>query len=216
MSGCDRERLGRLVGFVFLWVVGCLTGCGGGPEPRAEARPHLSLPTRVAILTVQPPDVIFQQDALLEQAYDRLEAKSWQLLTERADGQVFERRDLRILRSEQQAQHVYGVDEPSMVRLGKLAGVPAVLVYRIWLPSWRDRFFAKDQSLSLTIAGKLLDVESGAVLWAHTVTVSSSDCREEDCWFGGKPQGMLWPLLARGVDQLVAEFAQVVPCQRPC
>ena len=70
----------------------------------------------------------------------RLEAKSWQLLTQRAEVRVLERRNLQAVRAEQRTQHLYGMHGSSAVRVGKLAGVRAALVDRIWLPSWRDRF----------------------------------------------------------------------------
>ncbi len=70
----------------------------------------------------------------------RLEAKSWQLLTQRAEVRVLERRNLQAVRAEQRTQHPYGMHGSSAVQVGKLAGARAALVDRIWLPSWRDRF----------------------------------------------------------------------------
>ena len=200
---------------VVLWFIGLwsVAGCGGAPEQKVvEVKHPISLPSPIAILIAEDPDLMFKNEVLLQQAYDRLEAKSWQLLSGRAGVQVVERRNLEILRAEQQVQHSYAMDEESAVRLGQLTGAKAVLVYWISLPSWRDRFLIDDdQPLPFTLAGRLLEVETGAILWADTVTVSSSDCQPGTCWFGGRPRTTLWPILAKGVDQLISEFARVIP-----
>lgn len=211
-----NQRWGKQAALLWLLALVTVPGCTQLPTKKAETKKPLMLPASIAIVTAGSADLLFSQDALLEQAYDRLEARSWQLLTERAEVQVLERRNLQVVRAEQRTQHLYGMDDSSAVGVGKLSGARAVLVYRIWLPSWRDRFLAKEQALPFTLTGKLIEVETGRVLWAHSLTVLSTDCQQRDCWLGGKPQGAVWPILASGVDQLVAALAQVVPCRRTC
>lgn len=200
--------------FLLIWL---LTACGRTgayiPEPPQRS---LHLPPTITILFDENENKIFNNEMLLKQAYDRLEAKSWKILTQRARVEVIERQNLDLLRHEQRLQYSYGMDGQSAVRLGQLAGVQAVLIYQILLPSWRDRFLADDDELlPLSLGGRILNVETGAVLWSYTVMVSSADC-QGNCWFAGKPRSTLWPFLEKGIDQLVAQLAKVVPCYHGC
>ena len=185
----------------------------GAPESQDVAVKYpIVLPSPIAILVTENRDLMSKNESLLQQAYDRLEAKSWQLLSGRAGVQVVERRNLEILQTEQDIQHRYAMDEESAVRIGQLTGAKAVLVYKISLPSWRDRFMIDDHDpLPFTLSGRMLDVESGTVLWAETVTVSTPDCQPGTCWFGGRPRSTLWPILAKGIDQMISELARVIP-----
>ena len=152
----------------------------------------------------------------MQHAYDRLESKSWRVLSEQRGVRVVERRHLEVVRSEQHLQHRYGMDEGSAVRIGGLVGAQAVLLYQIRFPSWRDRFFVDEGSLPITFGGRLLEVETGTVLWSETITLTSSHCDSDDCWFGGKPRATLWPTMKKGIDQLVGQFSKALPCHYSC
>ena len=191
-------------------------GCGGNPEPKDEVRYPLLLPDTVAILMADERDFIFNNEALLHQAYDRLESKTWQIISNQGGVQVLERRNLEVVRKEQHLQRLYAMDEESAVRIGRLVGAQGVLIYRIRLPSWRDRFLVDEEILPITFGGRLLEVETGTVLWSETVTLTSSDCESSRCWFGGKPRATLWPTIKEGIDQLVGKLSKVIPCRTTC
>ena len=200
--------------FILLFLT---SGCGGNPEPKVESTPHtVPVPSTVAILMTDNQEFFFKNESLMEHAYDRLESKTWHILSEQAGVRVLERRNLNAVRTEQHLQQLYAMDEASAVRIGGLVGAQAVLLYQIRLPSWRDRFMVEENSLPITFGGRLLEVETGTVLWSETVTISPSNCHLDDCWFGGKPQAALWPSLELGIDQLVGEFSKVVPCRNFC
>ena len=193
-----------------------IPGCGGNPQPKPEIPQLRFLPPSVAILITDNQHVLFKNDSLMQHAYDRLESKTWRILSEQAGVQVVERRNLEVVRSEQHLQQLYAMDEGSAVRIGGLVGAQAVLLYHIRLPSWRDRIFVEENSLPITFGGRLLEVETGTVLWSETVTIASSHCQPGNCWFGGKPQATLWPTLEQGIDQLVGELSKAVPCHYTC
>ena len=193
-----------------------ITGCGGNPEPKIEIPYLLSLPASVAILITDNQHVLFKNDSLMQHAYDRLESKSWRILSKQAGVRVLERRNLEVVRSEQHLQQLYAMDEGSAVRIGRLVGAQGVLLYHIRLPSWRDRILVEENSLPITFGGRLLEVETGTVLWSETVTIAPSHCHSDDCWFGGKPQATLWPTLEQGIDRLVGEFSKAIPCRHSC
>ena len=201
----------------FIILLISLVGCGGNAEPKKmEFTPVLALPPTVAILITDNQHLLFKNDSLMEHAYERLESKSWRLLTEHAGVQVVERRNLEVVRSEQYLQQLYAMDEGSAVRLGGLVGAKAVLLYQIRFPSWRDRFLAEGDALPITFGGRLLEVETGTVLWSDAVTINPSHCQIDDCWFGGKPQATLWPTLEQGIDQLVGQLSKSVRCFTYC
>jgi len=202
--------------YLLLILLGSLTGCGGNPEPKMEVPQLRSLPRSVAILITDNQHVLFKNDSLMQHAYDRLESKSWRILSEQAGVRVVERRNLEVVRSEQHLQQLYAMDEGSAVRIGGLVGAQGVLLYQIRFPSWRDRFLVEEDLLPITFGGRLLEVETGTVLWSETVTLSPSHCHSDNCWFGGKPQATLWPTLEQGIDQLVGQFSKAVPCRFTC
>lgn len=193
-----------------------IVGCAGNLGYKDEIVHTLSLPHTVAILMSEEQGVLFANETLMQSAYDRLESKTWEVLTRQAGVRVLERRNLEVVRTEQHLQRRYAMDEESAVRIGRLVGAQGVLVYRIRLPSWRDRFLVDEQYLPITIGGRLLEVETGTVLWSQSVTISPSNCESGNCWFGGKPQATLWPTLQQGIDQLVEQFSKVVPCRHSC
>ena len=211
------ESRNRFLVLLSLFLVS-ISGCGGHPEPNSEVRhPLPSLPHTVAILMAEEKDFLFNNESLLNQAYDRLESETWQVLSGQAGVQVLERRNLEVVRQEQHLQQLYAMDEESAVRIGRLVGAQGVMFYQIRLPSWRDRFIVDDEELlPITLGGRLLEVETGTVLWSQTVTVSPSDCPSSRCWWGGKPQATLWPTLKEGIDQLVEDLSKVVPCHTAC
>lgn len=193
-----------------------MTGCGGNTQPKG-AIPHLlNLPQTVAILMTDDQEFFFKNDSLMQHAFDRLESKTWHILAGHAGVRVLERRNLEAVRTEQQLQQLYAMDEESAVRIGGLVGAQAVLLYQIRLPSWRDRILVEENALPISFGGRLLEVETGTVLWSETVTISPNHCQSKNCWFGGKPQATLWPTLEEGIDQLVGEFSKAVPCYYSC
>ena len=202
--------------YLLLILLCTITGCGGNPQLKPEIRQLRFLPSSVAILITDNQHALFKNDSLMQHAYDRLESKSWRTLSEQPGVRVVERRNLDVVRSEQHLQQLFAMDEKSAVRIGGLVGAQAVLLYHIRLPSWRDRFLVDEDSLPITFGGRLLEVETGTVLWSETVTIAPSHCHADDCWFGGKPQATLWPTLAEGIDQLVEEFSKVLPCHYSC
>ena len=202
--------------YLLVTLLGSITGCGGSPGPSVEVPHLLSLPHSVAILITDNQHILFKNDSLMQHAYDRLESKSWRILSEQGGVRVVERRNLEVVRSEQHLQQLYAMDEGSAVRIGGLVGAQAVLLYHIRLPSWRDRILVEENSLPITFGGRLLEVETGTVLWSETVTIAPLIVIQIDCWFGGKPQATLWPTLEQGIDELVEEFSKAVPCRHRC
>ena len=84
--------------YYFSFILLCLTtGCGGNSEPRGEVHSHtVPVPHTVAILMTDNQDFFFKNDSLMQHAYDRLESKTWHILSERAGVRVLERRNLEV------------------------------------------------------------------------------------------------------------------------
>jgi len=195
----------------FLLLLGLASACSPGdiPQVRDEVSriPKLGIrPVRIAVLV--PPT----KDPTLAYAYARLETMTNHLLREALGTQVVERGDLTVIHLEQRWQHAEPASEETTARLGRLSGADALVLYRILSPSFRERLFASEESLSpVAIIGKVVRVETGEVVWTHLVSVAMQPM---DRWRGTRfdSDPMVRQALDHGVEAMEAALNSAVRC----
>jgi hypothetical protein len=113
----------------------------------------------------------------LTEAYNRLEGATFRLKLFRPDLKIVDRFDLPRVLDEHRLQLAGGVADDSAIRIGRLLGVDSVLIYRIDVPSLRDRIWARqDRDLPpITVTSKLIRVESAEILYHNVVTARVED-----------------------------------------
>ena len=156
-----------------------MTSCGsareGKPSPGSGVPPLTGLPSRIAILMVKAEDPLLREDSALESVYARLELTTGQMLRETKSA-IVERMDLRSIRAEQWWQYRSDVSEKSLVPLGQLLGADLLFLYKVTVPSYRNRLFARfdGDASAVAVAAKVLRVKTGEVIWSHISTARMS------------------------------------------
>lgn len=203
-------KLGRRGAGVLLPLALCVpAGCQSSPP----APVRHTMPASVAVPpTVERLAVLYQTPADRDQheAYNRLEGAAFQLKELRPHVRIFDRANLRRILSEQQFQLGGPVAEETAVRAGRLLGVDSVLLYEIRGPSVRERLFARRSSdiPPLSVSSKIIQVESGEVVFHNVVTAAVDDCDEGSGGFGSEfaAAPLIRSALARGVDRTIADL----------
>lgn len=200
---------------LFIGLLICLASCQTSdstiPSPPLPVPPSLSIPhdvQRIAIFYPKPssPD--------LAEAYNRLEGATFQLKLSRRNLKIVDRFHLRTLLDEHRFQLTGAVADESVIRMGRILGVDSVLLYRIYGPSVRDRFWASRSSdlPPITVFSKLVRVESAEVLYHHVVTTRFEDSTQRR-WAGMDSieyQRLSRDAIERGIQQTVMELRRAL------
>jgi len=161
-----------ILSVLLLSFVTACTSPRGGKTSAANAVPPLTgLPSRIAILVVKADDPLLREDSALESVYARLELTTGQMLRQTKSA-IVERMDLRSVRAEQWWQYRSDVSEKSLVPLGQLLGADLLFLYKVTVPSYRNRLFARfdGDASAVAVAAKVLRVKTGEVIWSHIST----------------------------------------------
>lgn len=104
--------------------------------------------------------------------YSRLEQATFQLKRQRSWIKIVERRNIEPLTDEQRLQLSGRVGDDSAVRLGKWLGADSMVLFRIDVPTWRERLLARfyGKMPPFVVSSKIISVESGEVLYHDVVT----------------------------------------------
>ena len=104
--------------------------------------------------------------------YSRLEQAAFQLKRQRSWIKIVERRNIEPLTDEQRLQLSGRVGDDSAVRLGKWLGADSMVLFRIDVPTWRERLLARfyGKMPPFVVSSKIISVESGEVLYHDVVT----------------------------------------------
>jgi hypothetical protein len=108
----------------------------------------------------------------VREAYNRLEAELFKLKEHRPSLRIVDRQHLPAVIREQQFQLRGLVSEETAVRLGRILGVEAAVVYQIEGPSFRDIVHARFSGVvpPVVITTKVILVESAEVVFHNVVT----------------------------------------------
>jgi hypothetical protein len=166
-----------------LWIIvtaGLLLGmvsCQSAPAVPTHP-PVLSAPILIP-RDVQRIAVLYPKSSRpeLTEAYNRLDGATFRLKLHRPSLKFVDRFDLPRVLDEHRLQLAGGVADDSAIRIGRLLGVDSVLIYRIDVPSLRDRFWARQQSElpPITVTSKLIRVESAEIVYHNVVTAWVED-----------------------------------------
>jgi hypothetical protein len=130
------------------------------------------VPQYVRRLAVWYPSTFERDEAY---GYSRLEQATFQLKNQRSWIKILERRRMDPLTDEQRFQVSGAVEDESAVRLGRFLGADSMVVFRIDMPTWRDRVMARfyGKLPPLVVSSKIISVESGEVLYNDLVTTKA-------------------------------------------
>jgi hypothetical protein len=162
-----------------LFMTSCGSARDGKALPGANVPALTGLPSRIAILMVKAEDPLLREDSALESVYARLELTTGQMLRQTKSA-IVERMDLRSIRAEQWWQYRSDVAEKSLVPLGQLLGADLLFLYKVTVPSYRNRLFARfdGDASAVAVAAKVLRVKTGEVIWSHISTARMSASRD--------------------------------------
>ncbi len=196
---------------VVVFLASCASGEGLKTHVRHTGGGKLNLrPARIAVIV--PPT----GDTHVTNAYARLDAETDRLFKQGLGSRVVERSHLRAVQAEQRWQYLSPASEETTVRLGRLVGADALILYRIKIPELRERMFASEGTLlsPVTIQGKVVRVETGEDVWSYVVTVEVGQSRRQ-FGPGGGYDPAVWQAVDRGVDAMLGAVAEAVQCLPP-
>ena len=164
--------LAATAAMVSLWIE---TACRPTPHVALDqASANLAMigfpvPQHVRRLAVWYPSTSEQYVAY---GYSRLEQAAFQLKTQRSWIKIVERRNIEPLTDEQRLQLSGRVGDDGAVRVGKWLGADSMVLFRIDMPTWRERFLARfyGRMPRCVVSSKIISVESGEVLYHDIVT----------------------------------------------
>ncbi len=187
----------------------CATGHGEGMSVHHAGAGRLGVrPARVAVV------IPSTGDPLLLNAYTRLDVVTDQLFQQGLGSHVVERTELPAVHTEQLWQYAEPTAEDTQVRLGRLSGADALVLYRIKGPELRERLFVSEGApLSpITISAKVIRVETGEEVWSQVVTVELGGPNQRpDTGIDFDPA--VWKAVDRGVDEMLAALAEAMACE---
>ncbi|HEY6972720.1 MAG TPA: hypothetical protein VI359_00305 [Nitrospiraceae bacterium] len=164
--------LAATAAMVSLWMD---TACRPTPPIAVDQAPAnlaiigFPVPQHVRRLAVWYPNTSEQDVAY---GYSRLEQAAFQLKTQRSWIKIVERRNIGPLTDEQRLQLSGRVGDDSAVRVGKWLGADSIILFRIDMPTWRERLLARfyGKMPPFVVSSKIISVESGEVLYHDIVT----------------------------------------------
>jgi hypothetical protein len=117
---------------------------------------------------------------------------------------IVERRNIGPLTEEQRLQASGRVDEDSAVRIGRWLGADSLVLFRIDMPTWRDRLLARfyEKMPPFVVSTKIISVESGEVLY-HDI-VSAVPVPPSGEWADYASDYELQPALHAALDQALS------------
>jgi len=171
--------LARMLLAPLVLCMSCGSAREGKPLPGSAVPPLTGLPGRIAILLVKAEDPLLREDSALESVCARLELTTGQMLRETKSA-IVERMDLRSIRTEQWWQYRSDVAEKSLVPLGQLLGADLLFLYKVTVPSYRNRLFARfdGDASAVAVTAKVLRVKTGEVIWSHISTARMSASKD--------------------------------------
>ncbi|HXX74779.1 MAG TPA: hypothetical protein VEI50_06595 [Nitrospiraceae bacterium] len=127
------------------------------------------VPQHVRRLAVWYPSTSERDEAY---GYSRLEQATFQLKQQRLWIKILDRRNMDPLTDEQRLQVSGRVGDDSAVRIGRWLGADSMVLFRINVPSWRERMLARfyQKMPPLVVSSKIISVETGEVLYHDIVT----------------------------------------------
>lgn len=164
--------LAATAAMVSLWMD---TACRPTPPIAVDQAPAnlaiigFPVPQHVRRLAVWYPNTSEQDVAY---GYSRLEQAAFQLKTQRSWIKIVERRNIAPLTDEQRLQLSGRVGDDSAVRVGKWLGADSIILFRIDMPTWRERLLARfyGKMPPFVVSSKIISVETGEVLYHDIVT----------------------------------------------
>lgn len=191
---------------VIVGVLSGILGCQGEssqilPSSVLSADPF-PIPRDVQRVAVLYPKSVSPEMA---DAYNRLEEATFGLKAVRPSLKFVDRLYLPIVLEEHRFQLAGSVADESAVRLGRVLGVDTVLIYRINVPSIRDRIWARSyQDLPpVTVTSKMIRVESAEVLYHNIV---ETEIEESNSWSRSLRDRTTYQRLSReAVERVIAE-----------
>lgn len=191
---------------VIVGVLSGILGCQGEssqilPSSALSADPF-PIPRDVQRVAVLYPKSVSPEMA---DAYNRLEEATFGLKAVRPSLKFVDRLYLPIVLEEHRFQLAGSVADESAVRLGRVLGVDTVLIYRINVPSIRDRIWARSyQDLPpVTVTSKMIRVESAEVLYHNIV---ETEIEESNSWSRSLRDRTTYQRLSReAVERVIAE-----------
>jgi len=151
------------------------TACRPAPHVAVDQAPAnlemmgFPVPQHVRRLAVWYP-ITSERDAVY--GYSRLEQAAFQLKKQRSWIKILDRRNMEPLTDEQRLQLSGRVGDDSAVRIGRWLGADSMVLFRIDVPTWRERLLARfyQKMPPLVVSSKIISVESGEVLYHDIVT----------------------------------------------
>jgi len=170
-----RKRLACLAATAAMFSLWIQTACRPTPPLAVDQTSAnlvvigLPVPEHVRRLAVWYPSTSERDEAY---GYSRLEQAAFELKRQRSWIKILDRRNMKPLTDEQRFQLSGRVEDDSAVRIGRWLGADSMVVFRIDVPTWRERLLARfyQKMPPLVISSKIISVESGEVLYHDIVT----------------------------------------------
>jgi hypothetical protein len=165
--------------------------------------PSLTIPATVEHVAVLHPR---SSDHDVLNAYAQLYGAVFQFKAQRPALKIVERFDLDRIMEEQRLQLNGMVSDDTAVHLGRVLGADAILLYHIDGPTTREKALARleGEVSPYVLTSKLINVESGEVLYLNVVTTPVEKWNTETSFFA--VDSYLVKALDRGVAQTIADL----------
>jgi hypothetical protein len=165
--------------------------------------PSLTIPGTVERLAVLYPH---SSDRHILHAYRQLYGAVFQIKEHRPSLKIVERLDLESIMGEQHLQLNGMVSDSTAVRLGRILGADAILLYYIDGPTVREQAVARleGQAPPFVLTSKIMKVENGEILYLNVVTAPVEKWDTDISFFSIAPH--LQQALDRGVGQTVMDL----------
>jgi len=176
------------------------------PEPaqvQSTVPSSVTIPAAMEHLAVLHPR---SSDRDLLNAYAQLYGAVFQFKAHRPALKIVERLDLDRIVEEQRMQLSGMVSDNTAIHLGHLLGADAVLLYHIDGPTPREKALARleGEAPPYVLTSKLIQVESGEVLYLNVVTTPVEKWNTETSFFSVDPYFL--KALDRGVGQTISDL----------
>lgn len=202
-----RKRLAFLAATAAMFSLWMQMACRPAPHVVVDQPPvnlamiGFPVPQHVRRIAVWYPRTS-ERDA--EYGYSRLEQAAFQLKKQRSWIKIVERRNLEPLTDEQRWQLSGRVADDSAVRVGKWFGADSMVLFRIDVPTWRDRLLARfhGKMPPVVVSSKIISVESGEVLYHDIVTAIPAPASGE--WSDYASDSEVQPVLRVTLDHALS------------